>query len=130
MNVANLLKKLRYEKKLDAGQADLLLDLQEKRIISVHRELRFFLYIGILLIITGAGLTVKQYFVSLGDAAIIAALTLCFAAAFIYCFVQGGSYERGEVTSPNMAFDYILFFGCAFYSMDVAYIETPVSSSG
>jgi len=124
MNTAKLLRKLRYEKKLNSGQAELLLNLQERRIFSVLRELRFFLYIGILLIITGAGLTVKQYFINLGDAAIISALTLCFAAAFVYCFAQGRSYERGEVASPNIAFDYILFFGCAFYSMDVAYIET------
>ncbi|MEN6488445.1 MAG: DUF2157 domain-containing protein, partial [Smithella sp.] len=124
MNVAKLLRKLRYEKKLSSGQVDLLLDLQERRIFSVHRELRFFLYIGILMIITGAGLTVKQYFADLGDAAIISALTLCFASAFIYCFVQAPPYERAEVASPNIAFDYILFFGCAFYSMDIAYIET------
>ena len=124
MNVAKLLRKLRYEKKMGSGQVELLLNLQEGRIFSVHRELRIFLYIGILLIITGAGLSVKQYFINLGDAAIISALTLCFAAAFIYCFVQGSSYERGEVASPNIAFDYILFFGCAFYSMDIAYIET------
>lgn len=124
MNVAKLLRKLRYEKKLSSGQVELLLNLQERRIFSVHRELRFFLYFGILLIITGAGLTVKQYFINLGDAVIISALTLCFAAAFIYCFAKGRSYERGEVASPNIAFDYILFFGCAFYSMDIAYIET------
>ncbi|MEN6374088.1 MAG: hypothetical protein ABFD75_04795 [Smithella sp.] len=124
MNVSKLLRKLRYKKKLNSGQAELLLDLQERRIFSVHQELRFFLYIGILMIITGAGLTVKQYFVNLGDPAIISALTLCFTAAFIYCFVQGHPYERAEVASPNIAFDYILFFGCAFYSMDVAYIET------
>ena len=124
MNVAKLLRKLRYEKKMGSRQVELLLDLQERRIFSVHRELRCFLYIGILLIITGAGLTVKQYFVNLGDAAIISALTLCLTAAFIYCFVRSRPYERGEVTSPNIAFDYILFFGCAFYSMDIAYIET------
>lgn len=101
-----------------------MLDLQEGRIFPVHQELRFFLYAGILLIIAGAGLTVKQYFVDLGDAAIISALTLCSLAAFIYCFTKGSSYEKSEVASPNIAFDYILFFGCAFYSMDIAYIET------
>jgi len=124
MNVAKLLRKLRYEKKMGSGQVELLLNLQEGRIFSVHRELRFFLYIGILMIITGAGLTVKKYFINLGNAAIISALTLCFAAAFIYCFAKSKPYEKSEVASPNIAFDYILFFGCAFYSMDIAYIET------
>src|SRR5664280_3196653 len=66
----------------------------------------------------------KQYFTNLGDIAIISSLTLCFAAAFIYCFIKGAAFPTEEVTSPNIAFDYILFFGCAFFSMDIAYIET------
>lgn len=123
MMIADLLRKLRGEKKLENGQVDVLLDLQEKRIFSVHRELRFFLYLGILMVITGAGLTVKQYFLNLGDLVIISALTLFAAAAFIYCFSKGGPFAREAVSPPNVVFDYVLFFGCALFSMDVAYIE-------
>ncbi|MRR16069.1 MAG: DUF2157 domain-containing protein [Deltaproteobacteria bacterium] len=123
MMIADLLRKLRDEKKLEDGQAGLLIDLQERKIISVHRELRFFLYLGILMVIAGAGLTVKQYFLELGDAAVISALTLGAAAAFIYCFLKGGPFAKDAVSPPNVAFDYILFFGCAFFSMLVAYIE-------
>ena len=112
------------EKKLSAKQLSTLQDIHAKRLFSVHRELRFFLYIGILMIITGAGLTIKQYFTNLGDVAIISALTFCFAAAFIYSFIKGAAYDRQEVPSPDIVFDYILFFGCAFFSMDIAYIET------
>lgn len=43
MNSANLLRKLREEQQLGERQVELLLDLQERRIFSVHRELRFFL---------------------------------------------------------------------------------------
>ena len=112
------------EKKLSAEQLSTLQDIHAKQIYSVHRELRIFLYIGILMIIAGAGLTIKQYFTNLGDIAIISALSVCFTAAFIYCFIKGAAYDRQEVPSPNIAFDYILFFGCAFFSMDIAYIET------
>lgn len=124
MNIPNLLQKMFYEKKLSATQRHTLENIHAQRIFSVHRELRFFLYIGILMIIAGAGLTIKQYFANLGDIAIISALTFCFAAAFIYCFIKGYAFSTEEVTSPNIAFDYILFFGCAFFSMDIAYIET------
>jgi hypothetical protein len=115
---------MRYERKLGASQVDLLLDLHERRIYSVHRELRLFLYAGILLIIAGAGLTVKQYFIHLGDIVVITVLTVCTLAALIYCFWKGAPFARQEVASPNIAFDFVLFFGCAFFSMDVAYIET------
>lgn len=124
MNIQNLLQKMFYEKKISAAQFHTLQDIHSRRIFSVHQELRIFLYIGVLLIIAGAGLTIKQYFANLGDIAIISSLTLCFAAAFIYCFIKGTAFSTEEVTSPNIAFDYILFFGCAFFSMDIAYIET------
>lgn len=130
MRIATLLKKLQDEQKLGDEQAGLLLDLHEKRIFSIHRELRFFLYAGILLVLAGTGLTIKQYFVHLGDIAIISALTGCFAAALIYCFVQGRPFSKDEVASPHLAFDYVLFFGCAFFSLDIAYIETQYAILG
>lgn len=113
-----------YEKKLSANQLRVLQDIHSKKLFSVHQELKLFLYIGILMTITGAGLTVKQYFANLGDIVIISSLTLCFAAAFFYCFIKGNPFSADETASPHIAFDYILFFGCAFFSMDIAYIET------
>lgn len=124
MNIAKLFKKLRYENKLSAAQSAFLLDLQENRIFSLHNELRVSLYIGILLVIAGVGLTIKQYFAHLGDMAIISTLTLGCASALIYCFLKGPDFTKDKAPSPNLAFDYILFFGCSFYSMDIAYIET------
>lgn len=130
MTVATLLKKMQYEQKLGAAQAGLLLDLHEKRIFSLHRELRFFLYAGILLVVAGTGLTIKQYFANLGDIAIISALTLGCVSAFAYCFIKGRPFDTDEVASPHLAFDYVLFFGCAFFAMDIAYIETQFSVLG
>ncbi|MBN1363577.1 MAG: DUF2157 domain-containing protein [Syntrophaceae bacterium] len=124
MDILKFLQKLFYEKKINATQLHTLEDIHTLKIFSVHRELRLFLYIGILLIITGVGLTIKKYFANLGDIIIISSLTLCFTASFIYCFIKGESFSRNEVPSPNIAFDYVLFFGCAFFSMDIAYVET------
>jgi len=130
MNIVNLLTKLRDENNLSAKQAALLADLHEKRTYSICRELRFLLYIGILLVIAGAGLTVKQYFAQLGDPAIITTLTVCAVAAWVYCFLRGGTFAKEQVPAPDIAFDFILFFGCAFYSLDVAYLETHFSLLG
>jgi len=124
MNIPNLLQKMYKDKALSQKQFNLLLDIHWKKLFSVHHELRFFLYAGILCIIAGLGFTIKQYFAQLGDIAIIGTLTLCACTAFIYCFIKGNNYSNEEVTSPNLLFDYILFFGCTIYSMDIAYIET------
>lgn len=125
-----LLQKMFDEKNLSATQLVTLQEIHSGKIFSVHRELRFFLYIGILLVITGAGLTVKQYFANMGDVAIISALTLCFIAAFSYCFIKGFSFSTDEVATPNIAFDYVLFFGCALFAMDIAYIEAQFHPLG
>ena len=130
MNILKLLQKMFDEKNLSATQLVTLQEIHSGKIFSVHQELRFFLYIGILLIITGAGLTVKQYFANMGDVAIISALTLCFIAAFSYCFIKGFSFSTDEVATPNIAFDYVLFFGCAFFAMDIAYMEAQFHPLG
>lgn len=130
MTFAALLKKMRDEQKLGDEQAKLLLDLHEKCIFSLHRELRFLIYVGILLFIAGAGLTIRQYFVHLGDVAIISTLTCCCASALVYCFIKGKPFDADKVASPHIAFDYALFLSCAFFSMDIAYIETQFSILG
>ncbi len=130
MRVCDLLKKMEEGRILKASQGLLLLDLHEKRIVPVHQELRVLLYAGLLLIIAGAGWTVKTHFASLGDLAVISALSLCAAAAFLYVVRKGPGFDRGRVASPSMAFDYILFFGCAFFAMDIAYLETRFGMLG
>jgi len=48
------------EKKLGALQLSTLLDIHEKRLFPVHQELRLLLYIGLLMIIAGVGLTNRR----------------------------------------------------------------------
>ena len=130
MRVSDLLKKMEERRIIPASQAALLLDLHEKRVVGVHQELRVLLYAGLLLVLAGAGWTVKTHFASLGDLAVISALSLCAAAAFFYCVRKGPAFDRGRVATPTMAFDYILFFGCAFFAMDLAYLETRFGMLG
>ena len=118
------------EKKLSSAQLGTLQGIHSGKIFSVHRELRFFLYTGFLLIITGTSLTIKQYLANIGDVAIISVLTLSCIAAFLYCFTKGFSFSTDEVASPSIAFDYVLFFGCAFFAMDIAYIEAQFHPLG
>jgi len=124
MGVLQLLQTMHAEGTLSSKQLDVLSAIHKKERFSLHQELRSLIYAGVLLVILGAGLTVKTYFAELGHAAVIGALSFGAAAALIYCFYRGAPYAGGEVASPNTGFDYVLFLGCALYSLDVAYIET------
>jgi Predicted membrane protein (DUF2157) len=124
MNVTSLLKEMHRAGELSSTQLDVLTELHLKKRYSVHRELRAAIYTGVVLITAGVGLTIRQYFAQLGDIAIVGSLTAGALAAFLYCFVKGKPWSRGEVESPNMLFDYILLFGCTLYAADVGYVET------
>jgi hypothetical protein len=118
------LKEMHRAGTLSSGQLDVLTEMHLKKRYSVHHELRAAIYIGVLLVTAGVGLTIRQYFAQLGDIAIIGALTLGALAAFLYCFLKGKPYSSGEVESPNILFDYVLLLGCTLYAADVGYIET------
>jgi hypothetical protein len=60
MGIQELLQKLHNENKLAGEQHNILLDIHAGKLFSLHNELRAFLYIGILLVIAGMGLTIKQ----------------------------------------------------------------------
>jgi hypothetical protein len=124
MNVTSLLKEMHRAGELSSGQLDVLTELHLKKRYSIHRELRAAIYVGVLLITAGVGLTIRQYFEQLGDIAVIGSLSVGALAAFLYCFLKGKPYSNGEVESPNILFDYVLLLGCTLWAADVGYIET------
>jgi len=130
MNILTLLQKMHADKTLSSEQLHLLLNIHSKKLFSLNQELKYFLYAGFILVIAGIGFTIKQYFAHLGDISVIGALTLGSLSAFIYCFIKGRPFSNSEVATPNMLFDYILFFGCTLYSMDIAYLETQLHVFG
>ena len=66
----------------------------------------------------------RAYVANLGDAAIIALLSLIVAGAFAYAFAKVGPYAHTEVESPTLALDYILYLGCLVLSSELAFIES------
>jgi len=124
MGVLQLLRQMHAEGTLSSAQLDVLSAIHRKERFSLHYELRGLIYAGVLLVILGAGLTIKTYLAELGHIAIITSLSLSTTAALAYCFFRGEAYDRKEVPSPNIGFDYVLLLGCSLYSLDMAYIET------
>jgi hypothetical protein len=124
MKTIDLLTDLNRQGILTDQQLHALSALHLEKRFSLHNELRVCMYAGVLFILAGLGFTIKEYFTQLGDIAIIGSLSACTLGAFSYCFLKGKAYEREAVAPPNMVFDYVLFFGCAVYSLDVAYVET------
>jgi hypothetical protein len=130
MNITSLLKELHQAGTLSSEQFTILNELHHNKRYSIHGELRAVIYIGVLLIAAGMALTIRQYFIQLGDIAIIGSLTAGCLAAFSYCFVKGKLYSNDKVESPNILFDYVLLFGCTCFATAIGYIETQFNVLG
>jgi hypothetical protein len=105
-------------------QHAMLTSLVRHERFSVFVELSALLYLGVLSLVGGIVWTFREYVASLGDAAILSILTLLMVLAFGYCFTRTAPYSNDEVESPNLVFDYVLYFGCLIFSATLAFIET------
>jgi hypothetical protein len=97
---------------------------------SVSLELNALLYLGVLAIAAGVAWTVQTHFTSLGDTAILLALTAIVSLCFWYCFSRAQPYSPDEVESPTLMFDYVLYLGCVVFAIGLGYLETRFTLLG
>jgi hypothetical protein len=105
-------------------QHALLQSLVRQERVSVFVELSALLYIGVLSIVGGVIWTFRDAVVELGDAVIFSMLALLVAVPLYYCFTRGAPYDNGDVKSPSLIFDYVLYFGCLMLSATLGFAET------
>jgi hypothetical protein len=104
-------------------QFDAIVRLVHKDRFSIFFELNALLYLGVISIVAGVGWVIQAYFANVGDAVIICSLTLLLILSSYYCFTRSMPYSTGQVQSPNLAFDYVLYGGCLLFAVEIAYIE-------
>jgi hypothetical protein len=109
---------------ISADQHLLLGALVRHERTSVFVELSALLYIGVLSIVGGVIWVFRDYVVNLGDAVIFSILAALVALPLYYCFTRGKPYDHGEVESPSLIFDYVLYFGCLMFSATLGFAET------
>jgi hypothetical protein len=115
---------------LTSEQATPLLRVSRGELVGVRSELRALLYLGVLVALAGIGLLVKENLDRIGPFAIATAIGLAAAAALFWVARVAPPFSWQEVTSPKLAFDYILFLGVALVATDLAYIEVNFAPLG
>ncbi len=124
MNLNSLLRRLLGANVLSEGQFAALSDIADEKTISLRPEINTLLYAGVLCVLFGISMTVKEYFSHLGHMAIIASLTVAWLGSFYYCLRKVSPYRAEQVVSANVYVDYVLYFSCVVFSLNVGYIET------
>ena len=95
-----------------------------KERFSVFLELNALLYLGVVFLVGGLAWTAQTHFERLGDPFILLVLTSLLGISLYYCFTHSRPYSTGEVESPTLVFDYVLYAGCLILSAELGYIET------
>jgi hypothetical protein len=90
---------------------------------SLFAELNILLYLGVVALAAGVGLTIRAYSTGLGDVAILVALTLVVAGCLSFCFSRAHAYSNGKVENQGFAFDYVLYLGCLIFAAELGFVE-------
>ena len=108
---------------ISSEQHTLLAGLSRREPFSIFLELNILLYAGVLAFVAGLGWTVSTWSRQLGDLLVLAALSAMLAACFWYCFSRAPAWSLEEISSPSLAFDYVLYLGSLIWSVELGYLE-------
>jgi hypothetical protein len=109
---------------LSDAQHAALSKLTRKERFSLFLELNAILYIGVLALVAGIGLTVQAHFARLGDTLIITTLSLLLCGSLYYCFSHAAPYSEAEVELPSFVLDYVLYVACLLFVIELGYLES------
>ena len=123
MTLLTRLEQWKVQGILSPEQHALLAGLSRGEPFSLYLELNLLLYGGILAFVAGLGWTVSTWSQQLGDVLVLTILSAMLAACFWYCFSRAPGWSPAEVSSPSLAFDYLLYLGSLVWSVELAYLE-------
>jgi hypothetical protein len=129
-DVVRAIARLRAEHVLTPGQAALFDRVARGGLISVRFEIRALLYAGVLLLTWGVGTLVVLHQEDIGPLAIAAGISLAAAACLLWVGRRAAPFSWGEVSSPNVAFDYVLLLGLLLLASALAYVEAQFTVLG
>lgn len=109
---------LRVAGALNDADAAHLAALHRRDVFSVHPELRLTSWLGVMLIVTGAGILVARNVERIGPLA----LALAIGAAAAGCY--GYAIWRRRLQRSSVVDDFILLLGALLVSVDVGFIES------
>lgn len=92
-------------------------------IFSLHNELRFFLYLSVLLFTSGVGIIIYKNIDSIGHIAILGLLLVLTVAGFYFCFKKAKGFHKDEVLFENPVYDYIVLLCTILSCVFIGYLQ-------
>lgn len=118
-----LFRKLRAEGLIGEGSLERAEALESRRLFSLFWELRFLLYLGVLLLTGGLGILVYKNIDTIGHQAVLAFIAVVTAGSFYYCFRKSSPFSFEKVVAADPFFDYVLLLGCLSLLIFLGYLQ-------
>jgi len=119
----DFLRKLHAEGTISDESYNKIQQRHANALVSIHFEIKTFLYLGILMLTTGLGILVYKNIDSIGHQAILAFIALITTGCFYHCFKHKKPFSKHKVPTPNSAFDYLLLLGTLSFLIFVGYLQ-------
>ncbi|MGA7991563.1 MAG: hypothetical protein WCC53_09045, partial [Thermoanaerobaculia bacterium] len=99
-------------------------------LVSVRAEIRAALYFGVLLVVSGTGLFLRENYERIGPLAVASAVGLVAGACLAWAWRRSAPFSWGEAAPEHAAFDYVLLLGALLAAADLAYVEAQTKLLG
>jgi hypothetical protein len=99
-------------------------------LFSLHNELKFLLYLSMLLFTSGIGILIYKNIDTVGHTALLGLLLLVTLTCFYFCFKNHEGFKKEEVLFPNPLYDYLVLTAVILSCTFVGYLQFQYQTFG
>ena len=92
-------------------------------LFSLHNELRFLLYLSVLLFTSGMGILIYQNINSIGHIALLSLLLMVTIICFYFCFKNANGFKKEETAFANPIVDYLVLTANILTCTFIGYLQ-------
>ncbi len=92
-------------------------------IFSLHNELRFFLYLAVLVFTSGVGSVIYQNIDTIGHSAVLGFLFVLIGVGCYFCFKNAKGFHKNEVVFDSPVYDYIVLLCTILSCVFIGYLQ-------
>ena len=99
-------------------------------LFSVHNELKFLLYLSMLMFTSGVGILIYQNIDTIGHTVLLGLLLLAIIISFYFCFKNHSGFKKEETSFPNPLYDYLVLTAVILSCTFVGYLQFQYQAFG
>ncbi|HNP32023.1 MAG TPA: DUF2157 domain-containing protein [Flavobacterium sp.] len=116
-------EKLRARNLITDSQTASIKEYEALDIFSLHNELRFFLYLAVLLFTSGIGTLIYKNIDSIGHIAVLSLILMLTGVGFYFSFKKAKGFHKNEVLFDNPIYDYVVLLSTILSCVFIGYLQ-------